>query len=116
MGVYSIIAKVLAIRLSVVLRDIISSSQNAFVLERQILDSVLIAKKCLDIRLKSAQPGVLCILEVEKPFNVNWSFLILLLEHCGFSEKWRQWIFFFLFISRKHLHGCGTATQKFLKK
>lgn len=112
---YNIITKVLAILLSVVLGDIISSSQNTFVLERQILDSVLIAKKCLDSRLKSGQPGVLCILEVQKPFNVNWSFLILLLEHCDFSEKWRQWIFF-LFISRKHLHGCGTATQKFLKK
>jgi hypothetical protein len=47
-GMYKIIAKLLANRLSVVLGNIISPSQNAFVKGRQILDSVLIANECLD--------------------------------------------------------------------
>ena len=42
-GMYKIIAKMLVIRLSVVLGKIISPSQNAFVKGRQILDFVLIA-------------------------------------------------------------------------
>jgi hypothetical protein len=56
-GMYKIIAKLLANRLSVVLGNIISPSQNAFVKGRQILDSVLIANECLDSRLKSKCPG-----------------------------------------------------------
>ena len=97
-----------------VLGEIISASQNVFILNRQILDSVFIANECLDSRLKSGQPRLLCKLDIEKAFDhVNWGFLTLLLECCGFPNKWRQWISFCLSTVRFSILINGTPHEFF---
>ena len=60
---------------------------------RQILDSVLIGLECIDSRLKTGIPRVLCKLDVEKAYDhVSWDFLMYMLQRSGFSNKWRKWI------------------------
>ncbi|XP_042940888.1 uncharacterized protein LOC122275743 isoform X2 [Carya illinoinensis] len=92
-GVYKIISKVLANRLSEVVGKIISKPQNAFVKGRQILDAALIANECVDSRMKNGGNGIICKLDMEKAYDhVNWDFLLYILGRCGFGEKWRAWI------------------------
>ena len=92
-SVYKLLSKVLANRLRVVLDNLISETQNSFVGGRQILDSVLIANECLDSRLKSRIPSVVCKLDIEKAYDhVNWEALFYLLGRMGFGLKWRGWI------------------------
>jgi len=70
-GVYKIVAKVLAKRLKMVVEKIISKPQNTFIKGRQILDSVLIANECIDSRLRSEVPSVLCKLDIKKVLTMS---------------------------------------------
>jgi hypothetical protein len=86
--IYKIIAKILANWLKMVMAKIISKSQSAFIRGRQIFDPFPIANECLDSRLRSSEPGVICKMDLEKAYDhVNWDFLLYMLRKCGFGEK-----------------------------
>ena len=73
--------------------NVVSSSQNAFVEGRQILNAVLIANEAIDSMLKRNESGVLCKLDMEKAYDhINWNFLLLVMQKVGFEEKWAGWI------------------------
>jgi hypothetical protein len=56
--------KILANRLRMVMEKIISKLQSAFIRDRQILDLVLIVNECLDSRLRSGEPSIVCKMDL----------------------------------------------------
>ena len=92
-SLYKWLIKVLANRLKKVVGKVVSKAQGAFVEGRQILDVVLIANETIDSVLKNNENGILCKLDIEKAYdNVDWSFLLIVMQKMGFGEKWIGWI------------------------
>ncbi|RVX15984.1 Transposon TX1 uncharacterized 149 kDa protein [Vitis vinifera] len=78
-GLYKLLAKVLANRIKNVVGKVVSSDQNAFVMDRQILDASLIANEVIDSWKKRGEKGLICKLDIEKAYDsVNWQFLMRL--------------------------------------
>lgn len=93
---YKIIAKVLSNRLRIILPDIITENQSAFVPGRSITDNVLLAFEFLHYmkQKKRGDEGVIGLkLDVSKAYDrVDWCFLKMQMQQMGFSRKWVAWI------------------------
>ena len=90
--VYKIIAKMVALRLKVLLPDIISPTQSAFVLGRLITDNILIAYECFHTikNKREGREGLCAIkLDMHKAYDrVEWPFLKEIMLRLGFHQDW----------------------------
>ena len=90
---YKIIAKLLACRIKKVLPSVIDESQSAFLKERGMLDSVLLANEVLEDLKRRGKRGVCLKVDYEKAYDsVRWDFLYDMLSALGFHDKWVNWI------------------------
>ena len=84
-----LITKILAARLAPELPKLIAPNQSAFIRRRSIHDNfrmVQLATKALHAR---RVPTVLLKIDIAKAFDsVSWPFLLCILRHMGFGERW----------------------------
>jgi hypothetical protein len=72
------------------------------------------ANECVDSRIRSEEPGIICMLDLEKAYDhVNWDFLLYMLEKCGFGERWKGWIHQFVYKVRFSVLINGTPADFF---
>ena len=90
--IYKIISKVLVNRLKLILPQINTSSQSAFVPGRLITDNVLVAYETLHVMhvRKKGKKGALALkFDVNKAYDrVEWDFLKGMMIKLGFLEVW----------------------------
>ncbi|WOH14253.1 hypothetical protein DCAR_0933770 [Daucus carota subsp. sativus] len=93
---YKILAKVLGNRLKIILPDLISETQSAFVPGRSITDNVLIAFEVIHHMKRKhggGEGGVALKLDISKAYDrVDWNFLKHRMRSMGFCNRWINWI------------------------
>ena len=89
---YKIDSKVVANRMKMVLQDIISENQSAFVAKRLIIDNVLVAHELMNHigKKKKGKCGEMAVkLDMSKAYDrVEWECLQQIMRKLGFHEKW----------------------------
>nr|GEY75654.1 RNA-directed DNA polymerase, eukaryota, reverse transcriptase zinc-binding domain protein [Tanacetum cinerariifolium] len=113
-SVYKIIAKILANRLSLVISDLISDVQSAFVANIQILDGPFIINELISWCKYKKTKAMIFKVDFEKAFDsVRWDYLDDILNKFGFGAKWKNWIQWCLNSAMGSILVNGSPTPEF---
>ncbi|XP_074298814.1 uncharacterized protein LOC141629760 [Silene latifolia] len=90
--IYKVISKLMCSRLSLVLPDIVSEDQGAFIKGRSIIENVLICQDIVQMyKKKDVSPRCIFKIDLQKAYDtVEWEFLEQLLHGLGFPEIFSQ--------------------------
>lgn len=86
-----LITKVMANRLAGRLGEIVASNQSAFVKGRSLHDNFALVQQTARLLHCQKRSAVMLKLDISKAFDsVSWAFLLEVLAHRGFGDKWRS--------------------------
>nr|GEX27414.1 RNA-directed DNA polymerase, eukaryota [Tanacetum cinerariifolium] len=92
-SVYKVITKILANRLAVVISDLVSDTQSAFVANRQILDRPFVLNELLSWCKRKKKQALIFKVDFAKAYDsVYWDYLLDVLQAFGFGPNWCKWI------------------------
>lgn len=84
-----LVTKILANRLAPKLQTLVATNQSAFIRGRCIHDNFSLVQHLARYLHNRKEPRLLVKLDLTKAFDsVSWSFLLELLRHLGFGERW----------------------------
>jgi len=84
-----LVTKIMANRLAPLLSNLVPPNQSAFVRGRSIHDNFLFVQQMVRALHSKKEAHILLKLDISKAFDsVSWSFLIEVLKHLGFGQKW----------------------------
>nr|GEY15367.1 RNA-directed DNA polymerase, eukaryota, reverse transcriptase zinc-binding domain protein [Tanacetum cinerariifolium] len=113
-SVYKIVSKILANRLVLVLGDLVSDIQSAFLKKRQILDDPFILNEVIQWCKKKKKQSMIFKVDFKKAYDsVRWDFVDTILKKFGFGDKWCKWIHSCLQSSRGSILSNGSPTPEF---
>ncbi|XP_050217654.1 uncharacterized protein LOC126668506 [Mercurialis annua] len=114
-GVFKLLSKVLANRMSLVLPHIISENQFGFIKGRNIHDCHMIASEILHIAARRKEKLFLLKLDFKKAFDsISWDFILKMLNRMGFDDTWKKWISYFFDTSQLSVLVNGSPSTNFL--
>ncbi|KAJ0469831.1 putative RNA-directed DNA polymerase [Helianthus annuus] len=108
------ISKVIASRIKKVMGDVISNSQSAFLKDRYILDGPLVLNEFISWAKKSGEKAFMFKIDFEKAYdNVNWDFLMSVMDQMGFPSRWCLWVRGIIQSARSAVLVNGSPTFEF---
>ncbi|GJW56219.1 RNA-directed DNA polymerase, eukaryota [Tanacetum coccineum] len=111
---YKVVSKILAIRISLVLDNLILEVQTAFLPNRQILDESFIINELLSWCKHKKQQAMIFKVDFAKAYDsIRWDFLDDVLHSFRFGFKWRSWILGSLSSGRASIFVNGSPTSEF---
>lgn len=113
-GIYKIVAKVLANRLSKVIGEVISRNQSAFLGDRNILDGVVVANEVVDEARKERKQNFMFKIDFEKAYDsVSSSYLLGMLKILNFGDVWCRWVMECVSTAESSVLVNGSPTSSF---
>nr|GEV07363.1 RNA-directed DNA polymerase, eukaryota [Tanacetum cinerariifolium] len=92
-SVYKVVSKILAKRLAVVISEIVSNTQSAFISNRQILDGPFILNEVFSWCKRKKKQALVFKVDFAKAYDsVRWDFLLDVLHAFGFGPRWCMWV------------------------